>query len=95
MMKKACDFNVTLNPLLLPVIVAFVSGHSYAFSISIYIIGIICCVIFNVFKMHRALVHFWFARWMIEVIFPICCLILCTNLIIGESSGMMYTLRQG
>jgi len=56
MMKKACDFNVTLNPLLLPIIVAFASGHSYALSISVYIIGIICCVLFNVFKVHRAVV---------------------------------------
>ena len=65
MMKKACDFNVTFNPLFLSIIVAFVSGRSYAFSFSIYVIGIICCVVFNVFKIHRACVDFWFARWLI------------------------------
>ena len=83
MMKKACEFNVNFNPLLLGMVVSFVSGHSYAFPFSIYVIGLICCILFNVFKIHRACITIWFGRWLVEIIFPICCIILLVSMIVG------------
>ena len=82
MMKKACEFNVTFNPLLLGSVLAFVTGHSYAFSFSAYVIGIVACVVFNVFKMHRACVDQMILRWMIEAIFPVCCVVLMVDLVL-------------
>ena len=83
MMKKACEFNVNFNPLLLGMVVSFVSGHSYAFSFSFYVIGLVCCILFNVFKIHRACITIWFGRWMVEIVFPICCIVILTGLIVG------------
>jgi Fe2+ transport system protein B len=94
LVKKTCEFNVTFNPLMMSVILSFVAGHSYAFSFSIYLFALVFCLVFNVFKVHRAWVEQVFARWLIEVLFPLCYLLLMVNLVVGESSDMLYTIRQ-
>lgn len=53
-MKKMGEVNVTFNPLLLGLPLSFVMGRTYALSISIYFAAALFCVLFNVFKIHRA-----------------------------------------
>lgn len=54
LMKKICEFNVSFNPLLLGVPLNFLLGRSFAFSVVVFVIGIVACLLFNVFKVHRA-----------------------------------------
>ena len=56
LMKKICEFNVLFNPLLLALPLNFILGRSMAFSISMFFLSIVCCFLFNVFKVHRACV---------------------------------------
>ena len=56
LMKKICEFNVLFNPLLLALPLNFILGRSKAFSISMFFLSIVCCFLFNVFKVHRACV---------------------------------------
>jgi hypothetical protein len=83
MMKKACEFNTNFNPLLLCTLLTFVAGKSFGFTFAIYIFGIVFAITFNVFKVHRACIDFYFFRWAIEVLFPICSLLLAVNLLVG------------
>lgn len=54
LMKKICEFNVLFNPLLLALPLNFILGRSMAFSVSMFFLSIVCCFLFNVFKVHRA-----------------------------------------
>ena len=56
LMKKICEFNVLFNPLLLALPLNFILGRSMAFSVSMFFLSIVCCFLFNVFKVHRACV---------------------------------------
>jgi hypothetical protein len=56
LMKKVCEFSVTFNPLLLALPLNFILGRSRAFSVAIYFLALLCCFLFNVFKVHRACV---------------------------------------
>ena len=56
MMKKACEFNTNINPLLMGSILTFIAGKSYGFTFAIYMFGIIFGIVFNVFKIHRAFI---------------------------------------
>lgn len=94
MMKKTCDFNVRYNPLLLGVVLALVAGQSYAFVFIMYVLGLACCIVFNVFKVHRGWVETMVGRWMVEALFPLCVVLTTVNLVVGEHSTILYTLRQ-
>ena len=54
MMKKTCEFNTNINPLLMGSILAFIVGKSYGFTFAIYMFGIVFGIVFNIFKVHRA-----------------------------------------
>ena len=56
LMKKICEFNVLFNPLLLALPLNFILGRLMAFSVSMFFLSIVCCFLFNVFKVHRACV---------------------------------------
>lgn len=94
-MKKVVEFHTNFYPLLMGLILAFVMGKSFAFHFTVYIIGIICCMCFNVFKVHRACIDFVLSRWIIEFIFPLCCLLLLVALIAGDSTTMLYHIVEG
>jgi hypothetical protein len=74
---------------------SFVTGTSSAFSFSFYLIAIVCCVLFNSFKVHRACVDHFLSRWAIEALFPISCVLLLVNILVTRPSVMLYTLVQG
>lgn len=94
-MKKIVELNVQFNPWLMGVMLSLVSGGSSGFCISFYVIGILCCVLFNSFKVHRACVDHFLSRWAIEALFPVSCVLLLVNLVVTSPSVMLYTLVQG
>jgi hypothetical protein len=62
-MKKICEFNTAFYPLFMGLVLSFVMGKCYAFEFTVYLIGLVCCMCFNVFKVHRACIDFVLSRW--------------------------------
>lgn len=94
-MKKMSELNTNFNPLLLGIVLSFVMGRSFAYEFTIYLLGLVCCLCFNVFKVHRACIDFMVSRWAIEALFPLCCLLLLVGLIVTENTTMLYTITEG
>ncbi len=62
-MKKICEFNTAFYPLFMGLVLSFVIWKGYAFEFTVYLIGLVCCMCFNVFKVHRACIDFVLSRW--------------------------------
>jgi len=77
------------------IMLSLVTATSTAFSFTFYIIGITCCIFFNLFKVHRACIDFFLSRWAIESVFPMSCILMLVNIIVTTPSVMLYTLSQG
>lgn len=93
-MKKMSELNTNFNPLMMGIVLSVVVGRSFAYEFSIYLIGLVCCMCFNVFKVHRACIDFILNRWAIEFLFPLSCLLLLIGLIVTENTTMLYTITQ-
>lgn len=91
-MKKVIELNVHFNPWLMGIMLSLVTASSTAFSFTFYMIGIACCVCFNLFKVHRACIDFFLSRWAIESLFPMSCILMLVNVIVTTPSVMLYTL---
>lgn len=92
-MKKIGEINVLFNPLLITLPLNMVAGRTYAFSIVIYFVAWMFCLIFNVFKVHRACVEYKISRLFLESIWILLALLLLLNLWVTDASTMLYKLR--
>ena len=63
LMKKMVEFNVIFHPFFLLMPLAFVLGRSNAGMIVLYILALLCCWLFNSFKVHRACMEHVMLRW--------------------------------
>ena len=93
MMKKMSELNTNFNPLMMGVAVSVVVGRSYAFEFTVYLFALVCCFVFNVFKVHRACIDFFLTRWAIEIVFYVCAGLMIIGLMTSEHSSMLYTLK--
>jgi hypothetical protein len=92
-MKKIGEINVNFNPLLLALPLNFVLGRSYAFVIVVYFLAAVFCLVFNVFKVHRACVEFRASRLFLESIWICLTLLLLVNIWVTDPSSMPYLIR--
>jgi hypothetical protein len=93
-MKKMGELNVTFNPLLIALPLNLVLGRSYAFPIVVYFVSAFFCLMFNVFKLHRACVEYRVSRLFLESIWIVLTLLLLINIWTTDSSTMLYNIRQ-
>lgn len=68
-------------------------GRSYAFSVVIFIVGVVACLVFNVFKVHRACIQMKAGRLFFELIWVILAALLFVNIWTTSPSTMLYRLR--
>jgi len=68
-------------------------GRSYPFSIVIYMLAMLFCLLFNVFKIHRACIEHKVSRVMIELLWPVLAILQLLNLWTTAPSSMLYLLK--
>lgn len=93
LMKKVCEFNVSFNPLLLGVPLNLLLGRSLAFSVVVFVLGVVACLLFNVFKVHRACIQMKAGRLFFELLWPILTALLFVNIWTTSPSTMLYYLH--
>lgn len=93
LMKKICEFNVLFNPLLLALPLNFILGRSMAFSVSMFFLSIVCCFLFNVFKVHRACIELKYGRQFFEILWILLSTLMLLNLWTTSPSSMLYLLK--
>ena len=88
-----CEYEVLFNPLLLGFPLSFVAGRSYVFAPVAYFASATCCVIFNVFKMHRHCIEHMASRLLLESLWAMILFMLYVNIMVTDPANMLYLLQ--
>jgi hypothetical protein len=91
-MKKVCEYNVLFSPLLISLPLNLVAGRSMAFCIAMYCLALVFCLLFNLFKVHRACIEHKISRLFLESLWAVFAILLLVNIFITPSSTMPYLL---
>ena len=92
-MKKVVELNANFGPLLLVFPLLFILGRTYAVSTVLYVFSFLFCMLFNMFKVHRALIEYPCGRLTVELLFPLTLLAALVVILIKTPSSMLYLIK--
>jgi hypothetical protein len=93
-MKKMCELSVDFNPFLISLPLSLAMGASYSFIVVIYFLAGALCLLFNVFKVHRACIEHKLSRYVLEHLWILLAVLQLINIIIEKRANMLYALTE-